>query len=347
MDHNDRKAIVASPATKVLSQVLKIIDEHPISSTEADESGLPAQLESWINHLIHNSPSPATNQSSDKHDWSGLVTFYQKFRVNEVDLADSSLHSMRDIIWQFAQNVSKNISEDKVDTKKVSQTMSKLHDALDSDSIDTLKAEVKDVIHVLKKQTSEREARYNQQLEFLGNKLREMRSELDNTKAKLAKDGLTGVYNRSALDEHLKKMIEISYLSGRPSCIMMIDIDHFKKINDTYGHQSGDKVLIKLAEVLKETFPRKTDFVARYGGEEFSVIFSEDDARIGTMLAERLCKVVRETDFESDKGEKLSVTVSIGVAEKHVDETLEEWLKRADIALYNAKNSGRDSVCVG
>ena len=142
-------------------------------------------------------------------------------------------------------------------------------------------------------------------------------------------------------------MIDISVLSGRPSCLLMIDIDFFKVINDTYGHQSGDKVLTRLSEILKKTFPRKTDFVARYGGEEFTVIFSEDDARIGTMLAERLCKIVRESKFETDDNRDIQVTVSIGVAEKHADESIEAWMKRADVALYNAKESGRNAVCVG
>ena len=129
--------------------------------------------------------------------------------------------------------------------------------------------------------------------------------------------------------------------------LLLCDIDHFKKINDTYGHQTGDVVLKKLAEILRKTFPRKTDFVARYGGEEFTVIFSEDDAKVGTLLGKRICDVVRKSSFQTAEGKDIEVTISVGVAEKQSEETIDEWVKRADQALYRAKESGRDRVSVG
>ena len=125
-----------------------------------------------------------------------------------------------------------------------------------------------------------------------------------------------------------------------PMSISMLDIDHFKQINDSYGHTVGDQVLFQLANLLQEEI-RDPDMVGRYGGEEFLVVLPNTNLESASEQATRLCKRVRELDL--DVGVHVRLTISIGVAEyHHGQENWQKFLSRADLALYDAKNAGRD-----
>ena len=159
------------------------------------------------------------------------------------------------------------------------------------------------------------------------------------------RDGLTGLYNRKFLDEHSKKLIPQAKREGMNIAVLMLDMDHFKAVNDEYGHDIGDKVLKELARILLETV-RDSDLVIRYGGEEFIVLLvgvnSEEDAM---NVAQKIGKNVRDNEIDVYAGNKLKKTVSIGLSMFPTDgATIEATMKNADIALYEAKNSGRDKV---
>lgn len=157
-------------------------------------------------------------------------------------------------------------------------------------------------------------------------------------------DGLTGLYNRRYLEAHLSGLIERIAGGRRHLSVIMFDIDHFKRINDTYGHAAGDEVLQELcARVMKGV--RSFDTVARYGGEEFVVVMPETDIDVAMTVAERLRQVVAEQPFVViTTDQKLSVTISIGVAKVDVVEgdTTASLIGRADEALYAAKSAGRN-----
>jgi len=125
---------------------------------------------------------------------------------------------------------------------------------------------------------------------------------------------------------------------------MMIDIDFFKKVNDTYGHASGDEVLRTAASVIKAQL-RESDIPARYGGEEFAVLLPYTHIEEAVIVGERLRKAVEETPIFIDK-KNINVTISMGLAEFGQEENGEELFKRADSALYEAKESGRNRVCI-
>ena len=132
----------------------------------------------------------------------------------------------------------------------------------------------------------------------------------------------------------------------KPLCLLITDIDHFKKFNDTYGHQQGDIVLKETARLLKESV-RKIDLAARYGGEEFAVILPETDIENAKMVAERIRKKIEEFKVPG-QNEPLHVTVSVGVAqyEPEKDTEKKDFIEHADKALYKAKDSGRNRVVV-
>jgi diguanylate cyclase (GGDEF)-like protein len=125
----------------------------------------------------------------------------------------------------------------------------------------------------------------------------------------------------------------------------MIDVDHFKKCNDTFGHAAGDEVLRRVADGLVRNFLRREDFVARYGGEEFVVVIPDSSLHNAELRAERVLQALSELEIESGKG-KIQITVSIGVASLCSGDTGGSWLARADAALYEAKGAGRNRVRV-
>ncbi len=157
------------------------------------------------------------------------------------------------------------------------------------------------------------------------------------------KDALTGAYNRRFFESKLNEEFERHKRYCRPLCMIMLDIDHFKEINDNYGHQAGDYILKSLVSLVAERM-RRVDIFARYGGEEFCFILPETKLTSGIVLAEFLRKEIEEKQFQF-KDEIMNITVSQGISEL-TDEikTSETFLKAADDALYEAKRTGRNKV---
>ncbi len=157
-------------------------------------------------------------------------------------------------------------------------------------------------------------------------------------------DGLTGCLNKRSFLEELEKRLKVAERFGKKLSLIVTDIDHFKLVNDTYGHAVGDHVIKGLGEILRN-LKRETDVVARFGGEEFCILCEETDARGAVQLAERVREQLRERRFESELG-KLHVTCSLGVAQFPDDaKTDKQLFELADKALYLAKQTGRNRVC--
>ncbi len=167
-----------------------------------------------------------------------------------------------------------------------------------------------------------------------------LRSRLDVTTEEALRDPLTGAYNRLAYDRRAALEVARWRSDGGNLSMIVCDIDHFKRINDTFGHTAGDKVLKEVVRLLQEQL-RSSDFVARYGGEEFVVILNgaADDAAM--KIAEKLRRTIKSAPFRS-RGERVPVTISCGVATFNSEDTLETVFERTDAALYAAKAQGRD-----
>lgn len=160
-------------------------------------------------------------------------------------------------------------------------------------------------------------------------------------------DGLTRIHNRRAFDERLVEELRRHQRYGQAMTLLMLDIDHFKNVNDRFGHLRGDQVLREVGRLLAETL-RSTDFTARYGGEEFVVILPQTNGEQSAILAERLRGLIAQTRF-THEGKVFGITVSIGLATLQPGALLKrkELLEQADKALYQAKRLGRNQVCTG
>ncbi len=156
-------------------------------------------------------------------------------------------------------------------------------------------------------------------------------------------DELTGLSNRRCFDSNFEKEFLRAQRYSNKLTLVMFDIDHFKNVNDTYGHQCGDFILKQVANAALQTF-RKTDTVFRFGGEEFVVILTETDIEQSTIPLERFRKTIETLDLIY-QNQKINITVSIGACQLNNEIfTKEEFLEKTDQALYKAKNSGRNQI---
>lgn len=173
------------------------------------------------------------------------------------------------------------------------------------------------------------------------NAVARLRQERNQLRSRASKDSLTGALGRRALED----VVQAEYRAGSPFAVLFVDIDHFKSVNDTYGHQVGDVVLRQVAIELQQGC-RGSDVCGRYGGEEFILVLSKVTTPQAVAAAERHRERIKRLEF-TDVGGPPWLTVSIGVAvfdPSHPDETPYVLLRRADVALYEAKNGGRDRV---
>ena len=158
-------------------------------------------------------------------------------------------------------------------------------------------------------------------------------------------DGLTGLYNRRAWEELLSAEYKRTERTGMKSVLVMFDIDHFKKVNDTYGHQGGDEVIRCVSDALRY-IKRESDIAGRYGGEEFGVILVDTDIVGGLHFAERLRKAIEVLVVDYGE-EKIKFTISLGLSENvHSGSGYTQWLEQADQALYRSKENGRNRSSV-
>lgn len=157
------------------------------------------------------------------------------------------------------------------------------------------------------------------------------------------KDTLTGLSNRRVFEERIRAMMNGAKRYQRPLTMASLDLDHFKQINDNLGHQEGDNVLKKVADVFSGVI-RDTDMLVRFGGDEFILVMDNTNEKNGRILAERLCKAVDNLDIWATSEIKLGV--SIGMTQWKAEERLDDWMQRVDDILYNAKTDGRSRVKV-
>jgi two-component system cell cycle response regulator len=172
----------------------------------------------------------------------------------------------------------------------------------------------------------------------------ELRQSVTNTMALAITDDLTGLYNRRYFDRHLSVMLGKAQNLDRDMALMILDIDHFKLVNDTHGHGIGDAVLREFSSRLKRSI-RGVDLACRFGGEEFVVLMPDTDFHQADLIAERVRQAIGDRPFDVGAGRPVTVTVSIGVAlNEALSDTPDSLIRRADVALYRAKHEGRNRV---
>lgn len=252
-----------------------------------------------------------------------------------------------------ADSRSAALALDDVLREHVDGLQTSMRGAVDIDGLkQVLESRLEGLLASMEQHRLQREAREHEitaRLQGLGERVTSMerealdyRDKLEQQRNKALLDPLTGLPNRAAWSERLVLEHVRSQQTGNGLLLAILDLDHFKSINDTFGHQAGDKVLKIIANVLRKGL-RGDDFIARFGGEEFALLMPGSDLGGGSRLLERLRAAVEQCPFHF-KGERVSVTMSAGVAVFKPGENASQVLKRADQALYRAKEAGRNQI---
>ncbi len=335
-------------AIESLARVLRCLGRHSFELEQQTEEDIEKEFERWAMHiLVGASLHDEDSESEDgtlRRDWGELTKFVNRHRQQEKNYVDRNLQDVRNVLWEFTSTVGRAIIEDKESDQQVDSYLGQLRAATEAGSFNEVKEALLAVVQGMNAVVDERKRRHQERIQQLGEKLRVVEQELGSARKEMNLDPLTRLYNRGALDLQLERTASVSFFSESPACVFMVDIDHFKQINDTHGHPAGDAVIQQLADRLVSTFPRKTDFVARYGGEEFCILLPGASLEVCQRLGDRLLEAVRREPFHY---QELSIpaTVSVGMAELMPGETVSMWLERADRALYRAKEGGRNQAC--
>ena len=336
-------------ALESLGRILRCLGRHSFDLEERSEEEIEKEFERWAMHVLVGGSIRDEDSEVEKgpirRDWGELTNFVNRHRQQEKNYVNRNLQDVRNVLWEFTNTVGRAIVEDQKTDQQVDTYLGQLRAATEGGSFHEVKQALLSVVQGMNVVIDERKKRQQQRVKRLGEKLRSVEQELGSVRKEMELDPLTRLYNRGALDLQLERTASMSFFSESPACVFMVDIDHFKHINDTHGHPAGDAVIQQLADRLISTFPRKTDFVARYGGEEFCVLLPGANLEVCQRLGNRLLETVRGESFRYQEM-SMPVTVSVGVAELMPGETVQTWIERVDRALYRAKAGGRNQMCV-
>lgn len=292
---------------------------------------LVKECEGWSEHLLG---------GGGPSDWRSLRGFFRGARAAEHEFVDVYREKTKDFVAEIVGGLRGALSGDETADATVAATMEELKAAADASDLDALRRCADKAVNAVGSAMRERSERHRAELKRMALQVAQMQGDLAAAKFTAQIDGLTQVYNRAGLDSYLERVVATAGERGEPICLLMVDIDEFKPINDTYGHRTGDIVLQAVADALVNTCRSGSSFVARYGGDEFAVVLERANLQGGQSVASRLLEATRAIVIES--ASELKVTISVGAAELRGGDTVEDWLVATDEALYRAKRGGRN-----
>lgn len=221
-----------------------------------------------------------------------------------------------------------------------------IDEAVSSGAPERIRSAALDAVGAMREVLRQKDEQQRRRAQELSQRVRALRRELVEARKFGEIDALTQLPNRRAFDGSIAEAKLACDVFDEPSCLLLIDLDHFKKINDTWGHGAGDEVLRAVSRELSLTFPRQRDCAARYGGEELAVVLRDTTMEDASRLAERFLRRLRELAVPAGDV-VIRATASIGVAQLGPGMSTGEWVAAADRRLYRAKEEGRDRVASG
>ncbi len=274
-----------------------------------------------------------------------LRQFFAVHRIDEYGYIQNTFEDFKGIIWDFADQLSEAVRLEKLDDKKIGDSLGQLREAVEANSIDDLRVRSREFIDFYVEQQTRRDERREKSLTLLKTNLDSVRKKLSDANQKIHIDHLTKAFNRLSFDEQIRLLHEQHQKRQVSASLIVFDLDHFKNVNDTFGHDVGDKVLCECVNTIKSVFDEPGDYLARTGGEEFAILLSGCKVEPAIVRAESALDKVRQHVVISGSFQ-VRFTISMGIAELGPNEPIDMWLKRADNALYESKNSGRDRYTV-
>jgi diguanylate cyclase (GGDEF)-like protein len=342
-----------------LGAVLRIMAQFALEQEQTDTATFRREAEGWAQHVLLAAPPPgaaaaandappprAADGVSARRDWEGVRRFVHDYCRSSAARAASVTGDLREVIWIFVRNFAQTFAKEEATDERLRAQMARLEAVVAASDASALKREVLDAVGSVSAALEERRERQRAQMATLGETVRALGDELASARRDGDTDPLTRLFNRKALDAYVEESVEMCGAFGRDASLVLVDVDHFKTINDASGHLAGDEVLRGVADALARVFLRKSDFVARFGGDEFAVVLRDTALADAGRLGDRVLTRVRTLRFQGATGQ-VSVTLSMGAAALAKGEDAKAWFARADRALYAAKAAGRDRFVAG
>jgi diguanylate cyclase (GGDEF)-like protein len=329
-------------AIDTVVSLLRSFGEHAFDTPNVPSEDTREECDGWARKIAMGERL-GVEGGPPRRDFGGARRYFAAHRAHEREYVTSSVTNLREAVHAFARCLTRTLGEDRAADARVGAQLGHLVAAFGANDPDVIRREAEGVVQVVTDVMEQRKKLQQEQMQLLSEKIAKLKAELHEARESAALDPLTQLHNRASLDSQLERVADLSFLMSATPCLLMIDVDHFKSVNDRFGHPIGDEVIRRVADTLVRNFLRREDFVARYGGEEFVVVVPDSSSHAVRQRAERVRQAIGELGF-SKGTEHFSVTASIGVAVLGPGDTGKSWLERADAALYEAKSAGRNRV---
>ncbi len=332
-------------ALDTVSGMLRVMGAESFTiDDEIDTIDFEALCAAFARHVENGSAVPAWEVPQDpagRRAWNRVRRFFTDRRKAETRFVTERLHDYRGIVEDLVSGLRNVVQRDKQTEDTICERLELVQEAVDAGDLARIRDSVADTVRKVEETFAEQKREYEDRLAELNERMASLRQDLVDAREEMQRDSLTDAFNRGAFDQAIQRNVNMHHVLQQPITVLLIDIDHFKAVNDKFGHAAGDEALRKLGDCLARSFIRKSDFVARYGGDEFAVILPDTSATHAGKLIESFLRRAEAIRLNSGPDEAL-VTCSVGYTEVADDDTVEALLARTDEALYKAKSAGRN-----
>ncbi|MDJ0749189.1 MAG: diguanylate cyclase [Woeseiaceae bacterium] len=332
-------------ALDTVSNILQVMGSASFAiDDEIDTIDFQALCAAFARHVENGSPVPAWDVPQDpggRRAWNRVRRFFADRRKAEARFVSERLHDYRGIVDELVSGLRNVVQRDKKTEDTICQRLEIVQLAVDAGDVTRIRDALAEAVQEVEETFAEQKRDYEKRLTELNDRMASLRQDLVDAREEMQRDSLTDAFNRGAFDQAIQRNLNMHHVLQQPITLLLIDVDHFKDVNDRFGHAAGDEALRKLGDCLTRSFIRKSDFVARYGGDEFAVILPDTRATHASKLVDGFLRRAEAIRLDSGPDEAL-VTCSVGYTELEDEDTVEALLARADKALYKAKSAGRN-----
>jgi len=339
-----RKSGTEDPKIQIvwlIEQLLEVIAEN-LADESSGKKSFRSQLEGLRKKILANTGPSMSGMTA----LSALDLCRDQFRQEHIRRMERD-RQYAEIIAFLRKSLANLTGDSRTFHEDLLETTDRIKELVELKDVQELKTRIAAEVHELQRTVQEKQKREQNQFAKLSDQIAGLQKKLEEAKTEASLDGLTGIANRRNFDFTFQRWVIAHDKSEEPFTVALLDLDGFKQVNDTHGHQVGDQVLISTAMEIQRNI-RASDYLARYGGEEFVVLssgmkLSESEKRFSALL-----KRIEAMEIEYRSADKkisvLSITASCGVAEYALGENAAELIRRADEALYEAKRAGKNQV---
>ena len=362
---------LVTSALDAIASLFRLFGRHSFEVEGDDQARFREACENWARHLLLGTPhaepaKPDPDSVVVMRQWSDAQRFFRERRLREEAYVQRRLREYTTLVWDLLDALRKAQANGQEGEIAIVQSLQQFERVMNRGSMEQIRRQFNELATTIKLNLDKQRTHFEQevrglqlrleqaeqarqqlevQAKVLDRQLVSAREDLQVSRRQMEMDPLTRVYNRGAFDAALQRYTNLAQHSGQALALLMIDLDHFKRVNDEYGHLMGDRVLTAVSDTLVRCFLRKDDFIARYGGEEFVVMLFVSQPRDVLRMVDNLLKQIRDIHvplLDAQDQRQLKISCSIGYALLLPKDTPETMLIRADHALYKAKANGRD-----